>query len=702
VSGGQGSRKRRRRPSWRMRVRRATYVGMLVVIALLGGGFVALESVTIPERVGEVRVTSFVCTAQVPDGRCDPSNAVASFATSNRTIIPLADVSQHMIDALLATEDRGYYRHSGVDPWGIARALYRDVRGDAVRQGGSTITQQYVKLAYLSQERTLLRKVREAGIAIKLERELSKDEILERYLNEIYFGRGAYGIEAAAQTYFGVDARSLDVPQSAFLAGLVRAPNRADPAKDPDEAKRRRRTALVAMAEEGHISTAEVDRYDAIPLDGWVQPRQEGTTGTWVRGTFAVAGGKYITEWVRQQLAAMDGIGESKIYSGGLRVYLTIDPTLQNAAAAAVAEVVSAPEDPAVATMTVDERGRILAMIGGQNFDASEVNYALGRAGGGSGRPAGSTFKPLALAAFVEQGNSITSRVAAPKQIVFPEANAGEDWTVTNYEDREFGEISVEQATWNSVNTAYAQIMQQVTPQAFVQMAQRLGVQATVAPVLASVLGTADVSVLDMARAYSVFANHGTLVPPYIIRRVEDPDGNVLYDVADSAAHPELAPVPDVIPPPVADTVTSALTGVVKSGSGKAAALRQPVAGKTGTTQNYRDAWFVGYSCTATTAVWMGYPGKPGYDTPAMDPYRGVQVTGGSFPAQIFKKIMTPATQAQKGCKFEKVDAGTTVGVANPAYLPTTTTVPPAVAPAPDPAAPPTTAAPATPATTPG
>lgn len=672
---------------------------------MLGGMFVAFESVEVPDRVREVKVTSLVCLATVQNGACGPANSVALFAAGeNRIIVSLSEMSPNLVNAVIATEDRGYFRHSGVDPMGIARAVYRDLRGDTVRQGGSTITQQYVKNVYLSSEQSLFRKIREAAIAMKLERELSKDEILERYLNEIYFGRGANGVEAAAQVYFNKDSADLNVAEGAFLAGLIRRPSDADPDNYPEEALRRRTTSVNAMLEEGYVTQAQADEANSINIAGWAQPRATGARGTQVEPSFRIVGGEYITEWVRQQLIKMPNVGEKAVYSGGLRVYLTIDPTLQNAAAASIAEVMGQPGDPSTALVSLSNDGRIVAMVAGQDYQASEVNLALG---GGGGRQAGSTFKPVALATWVEAGNSLQSQFAAPDRVVFPKANNGEDWEVKNYGydeenpppvDAPVPIITAEQATWNSVNTAYAQLMQQADPKKVAEMAKRLGIVSEVAAVPATVLGTPSVSPLEMARAYSVFMNKGTVTPTYIIRRVEDADGTAIFDVGDKSTMPELQPSP-AIPQPVAETVTSALTGVIKNGSGKAAAIRQPVAGKTGTTNNNLDAWFVGYSCTVATTVWQGFLGKPGEDTPPMSDVRGGPVTGSRFPAQIFGKYMAVATEGQKGCSFPKVDAGLTVGVPDPQFLPTTTLPPPApVDPAaPAPGAPPPLATPVVP-----
>ncbi|MFN8049851.1 MAG: transglycosylase domain-containing protein [Acidimicrobiales bacterium] len=673
------------RARWRVWLRRVTFAGLVTGVAAVGAGFVALNSVEIPDPTRTVKTTSFVCAGDVGDGQCSPSNSVAQFSAggNKRVLVGLDEISPNLINAVVAAEDRSFFTHGGVDPWGIARALYRDLRGSASRQGGSTITQQLVKQVYLNADRTPQRKLKEAAIAIKLERKLSKREILERYLNEVYLGRGAVGVEAASRAYFDKDAGDLTIAESAYLAGLIRAPKYADeptntakPA-EAKEAKRRRRTVLTAMAEENYITAAERTAADRSPFVGDVLDSPPPSKGTDLRPTFAANGGWYVMDWVRSQLKAMPNVGETAMYTKGLRIYLTIDPRLQQAAQQAIGTVIKSPQDPAAALVSVDDGGRIRAMIGGQNHDTatggSEVNLALGKDGGGSGRSPGSTFKPIALAEYVAEGNSVKSLFWAPALITFPKANDGQDWPVKNYEDEDFGLITLDNATWHSANTVYAQVMQKITPKNFSAMALKLGIRSEVKQVQSSVLGTSEVSVLDMTAAYSTFANHGTLKRPYVIRRVEASDGTVLYD---AATDPAYAPV-GAIDPGVADTVSSVLTGVLKNGTGTRARIKQQAAGKTGTTQDHKDAWFVGFTCRVTTAVWMGYPGTPGQDTPLMDNFRGIKVTGGTFPAQIWKSYMDVATAGTKGCSFKPTDFGTTVNPADDQYAPTTTTTPP-------------------------
>jgi penicillin-binding protein 1A len=383
-------------------------------------------------------------------------------------------------------------------------------------------------------------------------------------------------------------------------------------------------------------------------------------------------------------------------------VYLTIDPGAQINAHEAISKNLDQPTDPAASLVSIDENGRIIAMVGGKGYDTSQVNYALGKAGGGSGRAAGSTFKPFALAAFVEQGNSVKSVYTAPKELILPKADQGKDWLVKNFEDEDLGTVTVEEGTWHSANTVYAQIMQQVGSKAVAEMATRLGVSAEVSPVNSVVLGTSDVSVLDMATAYSTLANHGVKIPPYLIQRVETHGGKVLFEAGPPAKT-------QVVSPEVADTVTNVLRGVISKGTGTKALLKKVAAGKTGTTNDNKDAWFVGYTCHVTTAVWVGY------DTPTsmLNIHNVKAVTGGTFPANIWRAFMSKATADESKCTYRNIDAGT--NKLNPLLVPgppTTTTVPPpppVVPPADGTVAPPpatggpvvTTAPPAVPAGTP-
>jgi penicillin-binding protein 1A len=621
--------------SFLWRWRRGLFLSGLVSVALLGGVTSIVFNISLPP-VDPLLQTSFVCAADVTEA-CGPDNAIATFsAEEDRISVPLEELPEVLTQAVLATEDRDFFEHGGIDPVGIGRALYQDVRGTSQsRQGGSTITQQYVKNAYLTSERSLTRKVKEAVLAVKLERELDKDEILERYLNTIYFGRGAYGVGAASRAYFGKDIRQIGLPEASYLAGLIRSPGPADAQDYPDEAARRRRTVLVAMADEGHIDAAQRDEVDAMGFD-YVVPRRDRRKMQ-LRADWQGIGAEHFVEAVRQQVA--ERYGEDTLYGGGLRIYTSIDRDLQAAAWEAVTTTLDQPDDPAGALVAVDEAGRVVAMMGGRDWEAEKVNLAMGQAGGGSGRQAGSAFKPFVLAEAIQQGISLNTKFNSPGQMVFPNANAGEDWTVRNYGGTEQGVLDLPDATRVSSNTAYAQLMLEVGPEAVVDLANQMGITAELPAVNSLVLGTGEVSVLDMASAYSTFANRGVHNDPILVTKVEQVDEEGRTSVLDTAT-----PSGDrVLTEEEADLVTYCLEMVIDAGTGRAADIGRAVAGKTGTTQENRDAWFVGYGPRITAAVWMGYPGAPGEEPRFMDDVHGRAVTGGSFPAEIWATFMRVA-----------------------------------------------------------
>jgi len=646
ASGGRRPRGRDSERSLLWRWRRGLFLSGLLSVALLGGVTSIVFNISLPP-VDPLLQTSFVCAADVAQG-CGPDNAIATFsAEEDRISVPLEELPEVLVQAVLATEDRDFFEHKGIDPVGIGRALYHDLRGTSrSRQGGSTITQQYVKNAYLTSERSIVRKIKEAVLAVKLERELDKDEILERYLNTIYFGRGAYGVGAASRAYFGKDVRQIGLPEASYLAGLIRSPGPADAQDHPEEAARRRRTVLAAMAEERYITAAERDAVDAMPFD-YVIPRRDRRKMQ-LRADWQGIGAEHFVEAVRREVAAR--YGEDLLYGGGLRIYTTIDREMQAAAWDAVTSTLDHPDDPAAALVAVDDGGHVRAMMGGRDWERDKVNLALGKAGGGSGRQAGSAFKPIVLAEAIQQGISLNTKFRSPGQMTFPGANAGADWVVRNYAGTEQGVLDLPDATRVSSNTAYAQLMLEVGPAAVVDMARQLGITAELPPVNSLVLGTGEVSVLDMAVAYSTFANRGVRHDPVMVVRVEQVDEEGRTTVLD--VH---APSGErVLTEQEADLVTYCLRMVVEAGTGRAANIGRPVAGKTGTTQENRDAWFVGYGPRLTAAVWMGYQhsGEGGV-VPAMDAGSPVArnhgigggITGGSLPAQIWATFMRAAAE---------------------------------------------------------
>jgi len=535
-----------------------------------------------------------------------------------RFIIPLEEVNTVVVDALLSAEDRRFYDHGGVDPVGISRALFNNVTSSGT-QGGSTLTQQLVKNEYLSSERSLVRKAREAVLSVKLERSADKDQILERYLNTVYFGRGAYGIEAAARGYFDTSAAGLNLEQAALLVGLLRSPETADPVEDKEEATARRASVLADMVDNEVITQEQADAALAHPIAANDRPVPAAPTGGLA---------PHFVEWVRQQ--TVEAVGEDALYGRGLRVVTTLDLDAQAAAEQAVAEVITDPAGPQAALVALDEDGAVRAHVGGRDYEALKVDLARGVDGGGSGRQPGSTFKPFVLQAALERGATLADRFQGPPQI---EVDVdGTPFPVENYGGSGFGELTLADATRQSVNTVYAQLLATVGPAAVADAANKAGIDAELDRVPSIALGAEEVSPQDLASAYLTLANDGTRVEPYAISRIEDGDGNLLWE----PDRPD--PEEGAIEPDVARTVTEALRGVIESGTGTAADIGRPAAGKTGTTQSNVDAWFAGYVPGYTAVVWMGYP-----DPTPMD-----GVTGGGMPAQIWQRFMAAAMDGRE------------------------------------------------------
>ncbi len=703
---GRRDRRRRRRVEqgslvWRWR--RAWFLlALLFVLGIAGVGYL-FSQVPLPDTDPPQLQTTFICPAEVTTD-CNQDNSIAQLSGGvDRVNVTYDRLPPVLIDAVLAAEDREFYDHGGVDPVGIARALWANLRNQDVQQGGSTITQQYVKNVYLTQERTYTRKLKEAALAVKLERELPKQEILLRYLNTIYFGRGAYGVEAASRTYFDKPVEQLTLPEAAYLAGLIRAPETADANRAGDEAvnvsnlltaTRRRDSVLDAMLAVGSITQVEYDEARATAF-GTVVPRT--VQQNFGRVANPEWGTEYYVDHVRQWLVSEAGFTDAEVFGGGLRVYSTVQMDRQRAASEAVNSTLDEPDDPAGALVAIDDSGAVRAMYGGNDYASSEVNLATGTLGGGGGRQPGSSFKPFALAEAVAQGIPLNKSYNAPAKLVIPGANDGEDWEVGNYGDAGLGRLDLVSATAKSSNTAYAQLMLEVGPENVVAMAKRLGITSPLDPFPATVLGTEEVSVLDMASAYSTFADNGVHVEPYVVTRVTDALGVVLWENEITRD--------EVLDPEQAKQVNWALNQVVEGGTGTGAKFDQPAAGKTGTTDEYKDAWFVGYTCRLTAAVWVGYPGT---EERLMKDVKGIEVTGGSLPAEIWRKFMIDATQGVDACDFEQPELGaevepddTTPPTSEPpptTAAPSTTTTeapPPTTAPPPS-TAPPTTARPPT------
>ena len=590
---------------------------MLLVLAALAFTFGLVRAVAseIPSLDPAAQDTDVDTVVYAKNGRT--VLAVLRGAES-RVLVGTEDIAPIMRQAIVSVEDQRFFEHNGIDLRGVARALWQDVRHQGIVEGGSTITQQFVKNAYIRNERTLARKVREAALAWQLEQRWTKDRILTAYLNTIYFGHGAYGIQQAARTYFKKSAKELTLPEAALLAGIPADPGLYDPTTNPGQARARRLHVLRMMLEQGKITRADVRRAAAAPLPDADDVRLPGTRGP----------APYFLNYVTEELVRKYGAG--RVFGGGLRVTTTIDPALQLKARTAIEKVLPNPDGPAAALVALDPKtGAVRAMFGGRSFRKSQFNLATQ-----SRRQSGSAFKPIVLATAMREGLSpATELESKPVEI-----DAGDRiWKVTNYDHTYLGRVSVSRATVSSDNTVYARLTDLVGPRAIVRTAHALGIQSPLDAYFSIGLGSLAVNPLEMARAYATIANGGRRVDssifgnrPRVVERVERIRSN---------HQEENAPIPtQVLDEGEAELLTQILQDVVRSGTGRRAAIAgREVAGKTGTTDDYGDAWFVGYTPDLVVAVWVGYADEL---RPMRTEYHGEPVAGGTFPAEIWREFM--------------------------------------------------------------
>lgn len=579
-------------------------------------------------------------------------NYLATLADQGRIIIPTKDIALSMQHAIIAIEDERFYQNDGVDLRGTARALWTDITSRSAVQGGSTITQQLVKNATQKQsKRTLVEKIREAALAYHLTRKWTKQKILTEYLNSIYFGNGAYGIESAARTYFGLHpdhlgcgkpenrcASQLKPHESALLAGMVASPTAYDPIAHRDAARQRRNIVLAKMLEQGYLTRSEYERGRAepVPSRDLISPPQAQA---------ASKSSAYFATWVRQQVIERYGAREALL--GGLRVQTTLDLGMQRRAEDAIARWLGRPPwGPHAALVAIDNKtGEVRAMVGGTDYD--EVPFNLATQGQ---RQPGSAFKPFVLATAIRRGISPGSTWISKKQ-VFKVPGSSEKFTVNNYDDAYAGVSTLARATTYSDNAVYAQVGIKVGTKRVARTAERMGIRTPVSTNFAITLGglRRGVTPLDMAHAYQTFATGGVLVTgtlgagrkgPVGIRRI------TLRDDRERVVDRNKARRKQVIPRNVAETTTGLLESVVRVGTAKVAQLGKVRAwGKTGTTENYGDAWFVGATDKLTVAVWVGYPNEL---RPMLSEYRGKPVAGGTYPAQIWHDFMLAIIQSEQ------------------------------------------------------
>ena len=537
----------------------------------------------------------------------------------SRVLVDTEDIAPIMRQAIVSVEDQRFFEHNGIDLKGVARALWQDVRQQGIVEGGSTITQQFVKNAYIRNERTFARKVREAALAWQLEERWNdKSRILTAYLNTIYFGNGAYGIQQAARAYFKKSAKELELAEAALLAGIPADPSRYDPTASPLNAKARRKHVLRMMLEQEKITRADFVSANAAPLPTAEEIRLPGTQGP----------APYFLNYVKDELVAKYGAG--RVFGYGLKVTTTIDLHLQLQARAAIEKVLRNPDGPAAALVAIDPRtGAVKAMFGGRNFRESQFNLAAQ-----AERQPGSAFKPIVLATAMQEGISPLTEIESKKVSI----DAGDRiWTVTNYDHTYLGRISLSRALVSSDNSVYAQLTDLVGPKAIVRTAHDLGIRSPLDAYFSIGLGSVAVNPLEMARAYATFANGGRRIDgslfrdrPRVVEEIERiKTGRIEVN----------APIPtQVLEEGEAELLTGILEDVVQSGTGTRAAIPgRRVAGKTGTTDNYGDAWFVGYTPELAVAVWVGYPDRL---RPMTTEFGGEPVTGGTLPAQIWKAFV--------------------------------------------------------------
>lgn len=562
-------------------------IGIGGLILYYGAQMPAASEWSIPDRAPNIKILS-------TDG-----SVIANRGATGGEALSLEEMSPFIPQAVMAIEDRRFYSHFGIDPFGLARAFVNNVTGDAI-QGGSTITQQLAKNLFLSPERTFERKIQEVLLAFWLEHKFNKDQILAMYLNRVFFGSGAYGVEAASRRYFSKSARDVNLGEAALLAGLLKAPSRLSPARDPQAAEERAQVVLGAMQEEGYITEEEIKSAMSQPP-------------TKARSYWSGAE-HYAADMVMDEVTKL--LGEVK---QDVTVETTIDLSLERKAEEALTNLLEGEGAKLNATqaalVSMDATGAIRAVVGGADYAKSQFNRAVK-----AKRQPGSAFKPFVYAAALEAGVRPDSvRSDAPVRIG--------KWTPENYDQKYRGNVTVSSALAQSLNTIAAQLVMEVGPPEVVSLAHRMGIEQELQPNASIALGTSEVPLVELTAAYAPFMNGGYKATAHIVRRILDAEGKLLYET--SYENP-----PRVLSETVVATMNNMMTRVLQEGTGKAARLKDwQAAGKTGTTQSFRDALFVGYTSVMTTGIWFGND-----DGTSMK-----KVTGGGLPAKAWKEYMTAA-----------------------------------------------------------
>lgn len=630
-------RRRRQRNKGRfLRGVRAIFLLLCVTVVLAMVGLFASFSYTygaladeMPEldnyAASELAQTSIVYDAE--------GNVVDQLhGVQNRFIVPLEEVDPTLQDAVVAIEDHRFYQHRGVDFEAIVRAARENLETMSIEEGGSTITQQLVKNTYIAQEKRSIpsfeRKIVEASLAWQYEKTNSKAEILEQYLNTVYFGANAYGAEAAARTYFNKNAEDLTLSESAMLAGIINLPGAYDPFADPKSAEKRRNVVLDRMLQYGYITEEQHDEAVGQELTlnrGRIQYKDDN---------------EYFLDAVRKELAKE--YGDDMVYEGGLKIHTTLDPALQEMANSAVDNVVN-PEagDPSASLVSVDPAtGAVRAMVGGSDFEKVKFNLATQ----GKRQP-GSSFKGFVLAEAIDQGISPESVYESKNlNIPLPPGSSEPYYEVSNYGNIVRGPITIEEATAQSDNTVFVQLALDLGMENVVEMAHKMGIESELDPFPATAIGGLRIGVnaLEMASAYSTFANHGVHMEPYLVQKVTREEDGEEVVIEEHKLEKDRALSRDE-----AAVATQVLRGVVQRGTASMfhnldAELGRPSAGKTGTTEEFADAWFVGYIPQLSTSVWVGYPGDR---TPMVNINGLAEINGENYPLDIWSLYMQQAVQ---------------------------------------------------------
>ncbi len=644
-------------PAPKPRLKRLRLLAILVAVLLLGSiSFIFGIFVSIASDLPSLTRFSLYKNAESSQLTDDLGHPIGVLSQENRVIVTPGQIPQIVKHAVISIEDKRFQTNSGIDLRGIARAFIQDIRHKGSVQGASTIEQQFIKNALQAQShRTIFEKLREAALAYQLSHKWSKEKIITAYLNTIYFGNGAYGIESAAETYFGQEpdhvgcgmpghklcVEELKPWEAALLAGIIQSPTEYDPATHPTAARERRDVVLTQMLEQGYLTRPIYEASIREPL-----PSASAVQAPHVQLVDGVDVG-YFTSWVQQQV--IERYGAPRTFTGGLKIKTTLDLELQRAAEQAIGGYLPGSEGPTASLVAIENStGEVRAMVGGRNYDESPFNLATE----GERQP-GSSFKAFDLAAALEDGISPYSVwTSKEKEFIVPNTDGRERFVVHNDEGNYTGENTLVNATAYSDNSIYAEVGLKVGTHRIALLAHRMGITTPLSTNPAMTIGglTVGVTPIDMAHAYETIAHggqrvSGTLVEPGAPVGIQEVEagGQPLPDGARRDVN--RVETKRVLPPEVAATETSMLETVLQYGTGKAAALGQFAAGKTGTTSNYGDAWFVGWDSKYTVAVWVGYPNKL---IPMTNDFDGGPVLGGTFPALIWHAFMTSALQIDR------------------------------------------------------